>query len=450
VLPRLDTVSIDWVVVTFASLAGVLSALLFGITPALRASRPAVNELLRAGGRSVVPSGTHWLRSVVVVGEVALSLVLLIGAGLMVRTFAALINTDPGYKSNNSLTFMLTNAGLRSAAERETFMRQMRGALRAIPGVVDVTAAGPLPLDGNANGGRWGTMAALANPSEFQQATYFTVLPGYFEAVGATLLEGRTFADTDNTPDARTVIIDDVLATKAFGAQSPIGQRLLVRPNANDPVPYEVIGVVRHQRHASLAGERREALYLTDGQMGHANAYRWIVRTTGDPTVIAPSVPDAARRVNSRVIVSELQPWTAFVDRATAPTRFSLFLISVFAGIALVLAAVGLYGVLSTTVRQRTSEIGVRIAFGANTGSILRLVLSLGIRLTVIGVAIGLVIAAGTTRVMQFMLVGVTPTDPITFATIAFGFLMIASCACALPARRAARMNPVSALRESQ
>ncbi len=450
VLPRLETVSVDWVVVTFASLTGVFSALLFGIAPALRASRPAVIELLRTGGRSTGPSGARWLRNTVVVGEVALSLVLLIGAGLMVRTFTALINIDPGFNPTNSMTFTLSNAGLRDSEGRETFMRQMHSALRGMPAATHVTAAGPLPLDGNGSAGRWGTLAALADPAEFQQATYYAVLPGYFEAVGATLLEGRTFVDADNTGDRQVVIVDDVLAAKGFGTQSPIGQQLLVRRNADDPVPYEVVGVVRHQRHASLSGERREALYLTDGQMGHAAAYRWVVRTVGNPTVIAPAVREAVHRINPQVIVAELQPWTDFVDRATAPTRFALFLISVFAGIAMVLATVGLYGVLSTAVRQRTSEIGVRVAFGASAGSILRLVLLLGTRLTVVGVALGLAIAAGTTRMMQFMLVGVTPTDPMTFAAIALGFLTVAAIACALPARRAARMNPMFALREGQ
>lgn len=448
VLPRLDTVAVDRVVVVFASLVGVLSAVFFGTAPALRASKPDVIDLLRAGGRSAGPSGSRLLRSAVVVGEVALSLVLLIGAGLMVRSFAALISVDVGFEPRNSLTFTLSNARLRGAVEREPFMRRLQEELRAIPGVADVTAVSPLPLDGNASAGRWGTLAALANPAEFQQATYYSVLAGYFEVVGATLIEGRTFVENDNRGDRPIVIIDDVLAAKAFPNQSPVGQQLLVRPGASEPVSYEVVGVVRHQRHASLAGQPREALYLTDGHMGHAAANRWVVRTIGQPGALATAVREAVRRVKPQIIVAELQPWTVLVDRATAPTRFGLFLISVFAGIAVILAAVGLYGVVSSTVRQRTSEIGVRMAFGATAGSILRMVLSLGLRLTIVGIGFGIAIAVATTRLMQSMLAGVKPTDPATFVTIALVFLLIAACACALPARRAARMSPISALRD--
>lgn len=448
VLPRLDTVSVDGVVVLFASLVGVISAVLFGTVPALRASRPDVMEVLRAGGRSAGPMGSRLLRSAVVVGEVALSLVLLIGAGLMVRSFTALISVDTGFDPRNSLTFTLSNAGLRDPVEREAFMRRIREELRAIPGVTDVTAVGPLPLDGNPNAGRWGTLAALANPSEFQQATYFNVLPGYFETVGARLVEGRTFADNDNTADRQVAIIDDVLAAKAFPDESALGKRILVRPGPGDPVAFEVVGVIRRQRHASLAGPAREAIYLTDGQAGHAAANRWVVRTAGDPTAVATAVREKVRGVNAQIIVAELQPWTVFVDRATAPTRFGLFLISVFAGIAMILAAVGLYGVVSTTVRQRTSEIGVRMAFGATNGSILRMVLSLGLRLTIAGVGLGVAVAVGTTRLMQSMLIGVKPTDPTTFLTIALVFLVVSAIACALPARRAARLSPVAALRD--
>lgn len=447
-LPRLDTVAVDGVVLTVASLLGVISAMLFGIVPALRASKPDVVEALRAGGRSAGPSGGRWARQMVVIGEVGLSMVLLIGAGLMVRTFTALTHVDLGFNPANAQTFSIVNARLQREDERAAVVRRVHSELAAIPGVTAVTAVTPLPLDGNASAGRWGPMSALTNPAEFQQATYYTVLPGYFEVVRATLLEGRVFVDADNSPDRRVVIIDDVLAAKAFGSQPAIGQPLLVRPSAGEPVPYEVIGVVKHQRHAALAGEPREALFLSDGQMGHAAVSSWIVRTDGATTATDAAVRAAVRRANPQLMLADLQPWTRYLDGATAPTRFALFLIAVFAGIALVLAAVGLYGVLATSVRQRTAEIGVRMAFGATAGSILRLVLSLGVRLTMLGMALGVAIAAATTWLMQSMLVGVTPTDPATFGAIALVFLVVAAVACALPAQRAARMSPLAALRE--
>lgn len=446
-LPRLDAVTIDRTVLAFAVLAGLCAAVLFGLVPALRASRPDLMDALRSSGRTAALGGGRLARSAVVTAEVALSFVLLVGCGLMFRSFVALQRTDPGFEPAGVFTFVVQNFRGRTPDARAAEMRQLAERLRALPGVRGVTAATPLPLDGGLANGRWGTEEALADPSKFQQATSHIVLPGYFETMRTSLLAGRTFTEADNTPDAKLVIIDRVLAAKAFPNQSAVGKRLLVRIRSNEPEWLEVVGVVEHERHESLAAEGREGMFFTDGFLGHGFAGRWAVRVTGDPARLAPQVRAAVKELNPLLAVAETEPYQALVDRAQAPTRFALVMIAIFAAIAALLASVGLYGVLSTAVRQRTAEIGVRMAFGAAKGSIFQLVVTQGLKLSGIGILLGLAAALALTRVMRSMLVGVAPTDPLTFAAIAGLFVLIAAVASWLPARRAAGLDPTVALR---
>jgi putative ABC transport system permease protein len=244
------------------------------------------------------------------------------------------------------------------------------------------------------------------------------------------------------------VIIDRVLAAKLFPAQSALGRTVLLRVRTPEPERFTVIGVVEHQRHASLARDGREALFLPEGYVGFGAANRWVVRTNADPASLAASVRAAVTAANPRVGVIDVQPLLAFVGRAQAQTRFALVLIGVFAGIALALAAVGLYSVLSTTVRQRQAEIGVRMAFGAEHGRIFRMMVLQGLKLSAAGLACGVAAALILTNVIQSMLVGVEPTDPATFGAMALGFLLIAAIACGVPALRAARLDPMVALRD--
>jgi putative ABC transport system permease protein len=317
-----------------------------------------------------------------------------------------------------------------------------------LPGVVAVTAANPLPLDGGIANSRWGPPEAAGDPSKFQQANAHFVLPGYFEAMRTKLIAGRVFTDADNRDSAFVIVIDRLLAAKAFPGESAIGKRLLVRIRGPEPELLEVIGVVDHQRHETLAADGRETIFFTDGFVGHGAANTWAVRTTGNPSQLAPAARAVVAEIEPRVPVSEVQPMRAFVDRAMAPTRFTLALIGVFAVIAAILAAVGLYGVLSTTVRQRTAEIGVRMAFGAPHRSIFGLMIGEGLKLSAAGVALGLVAAYLLTRVMSSMLVGVGATDPATFGAIVVLFFIISAVASWLPARRAAGLEPTIALRE--
>jgi putative ABC transport system permease protein len=262
------------------------------------------------------------------------------------------------------------------------------------------------------------------------------------------LLDGRRFTDADNAPERKVVIIDEFLAAKAFPNESAVGKRILVRLPTREPELAEVIGVVGHQRNSSLAEPGREQLYVTDGYMGHGVAGFWAVRVKGDPAQYAAAVRAEVAKFNPNLLITEMQPMDAMVQRAQAGTRFSLLLIGVFAVVAALLACVGLYGVLSTEAQQRTAEIGVRMTLGATPWSVFKLVAGHGLRLSAIGVAIGLVAAFGLTRAMTSMLVGVKATDPATFAAMAALFLIIAAVASGLPARRASGLDPTIALRE--
>ena len=448
-LPRLGQVSVDPAVVTFAALAGVVSVVLFGLVPAVRASRPDVMDLLRRSGRSGGLASGGWMRTAVVTLEVALSFVLLVGSGLMIRSFIELQRAAPGYDPNQVLTFSTPNLRLPTPAARQAFVRDLRTRLLALPGVTDVTAATPLPLDGRVGLARWGTEEALADPAKFQQATTHVVQPGYFEAMRTRIIEGRGYTEEDNNrQNSRLLIIDRILAGKAFPGQSAVGKTIVARVNSPEPLRYEVIGVVDHQRHTDLARDGREAMFLTDGYFGFGAANRWAVRTSGDPMAHASTVKALVSELNPRTGAIEVQPMSAFIAEAQAQTKFALVLIGIFAGVALVLAAVGLYSVLSTTVRQRTPEIGVRMAFGAARGGIFKMMVVQGLRLSGIGIGIGIVAALLMTSAMKSMLVGVAPTDPLTFAAMAGAFLVISAIACGLPALRASRMDPMVALRD--
>jgi len=452
-LPRVDDASIDPMVLGFTAIIAFASALIFGMLPAWRASRPNLGRTLRAGGRTPGLHSGKYLRQGVVIAEVALSFVLLIGSGLMLRSFMVLEHVDPGYDPNGLLTFTAFNARARTAGERQAFSNTLAKRLGEIPGVTGVTAASPLPLDGQDFNTRWGPQAAASDPSLFRQAAVHFVLPGYFETMKTKLIAGRTFTQADNDTTTTGIIIDNLLAATAFPGQSPqsiIGKSLLSRIFTPEPMNYRIIGVVEHERHLGLATPGREAMFVVDGMPGFGFAGRWAVRTKGDPTRLIPAVRAALAEIDAQVPLGEVHPMSDYVDRAMAPTRFSLVLIAIFGVVAAVLAAVGLYGVLSTTVRQRTAEIGVRMAFGATNESIFRLMIAQGLVLSVIGIAVGVAAALALTGVMEkaSMLISIKPTDPATYVAIALLFVMIASLASWVPARRAASLDPNAALRE--
>jgi len=445
-LPRLNAIGIDFQVLAFSVLAGLLSAMLFGVIPALRTAKPNLMETLRAAGRSGALGATG-LRNGVVVVEVALAFVLLIGSGLMFRTFLNIQRVNLGFDPRGLLTFQLLGRIGNTAQERDTFKRRLREQLSAIPGVRSATASFPLPLASAFSPVRWGGAEAQNDPSKFQAADLQIVLPGYFEAMGTTLLAGRTFTQEDSSPDRNLLIVDQALAAKAFPNESAVGKRILFRVRTPEAQWGEIIGVVAHQRNTSLIEAGREQIYVTDGYVNHGAASWWALRTDGDPSALAGTVREVVRKAGGETFINEMRPMDFHVTAAQAQTRFSLLLIGVFSTIAALLAAVGLYGVLATLVRQRTAEIGVRMALGAAPSRIFRLMVGKGLFLSAIGIGVGLLAAFGLTRVLASMLVEVKPTDPVTFVAVGVLFLVIAFLASWLPAQRAAGLDPTTALR---
>jgi predicted permease len=447
-LPRMDTIRIDAPVLAFTVLAALVAALIFGLISAWRASRPDLIGALGGSARNEGLTSGGLLRKLVVVVEVALSFVLLVGSGLMFRSFRDLQRVDPGYDPHGLLTFQLLGDPGQKPEERAAFIRQIQQRLQAIPGVQAVSAAEPFPLGGEFSPIRWGNLDAAADTSKFQATDFQFVLPGYFETMHMPLIAGRTFTDADNQPGRNVVIVDEALAKKAFPNGAAVGRQILIRVRTPQAEAVEIIGVVAHARDESLRVPGREQVYFTDAFVGSGAVDNWAIRTSGNTAGYADEVRAAIKSVDSQLGVAAMQPMDTLVDRAQAGTRFSLLLIGVFAVIAALLAAVGLYGVLSTVVRQRTAEIGVRMALGAQPGRIFELIVGQGLRLTGVGIAVGLVAAFLLTRLMATMLVGVKPTDPATFATMAVLFFVIAALASWLPARRAANLDPNAALRE--
>jgi predicted permease len=448
-LPRLDTIQIDSTVLIFTVISSLLAAAIFGLAPAWRAARPDVMIVLRGTSRSEGLSREGLSRKIVVGLEVALAYVLLIGSGLMVRSFLELQRIDPGFNPHGLLTFQVqSDRFLEKPEERAVATRQLEERLRAIPGVQSVTAATPFPLTGGYSPIRWGTEEALTDASRYKAVDPLIVLPGYFETMHTSLLEGRTFTEEDNQPGHTQVVIDKMLADRAYPGQSSVGKRILIRIQTPEPVWVEIIGVVAHEHGVSLTEPGREQVYFTDAYIGSGATDHWALRTGADPSKYANDVRFALKAFDSHLLITEMQPMDAVVEKAQAGTRFSLLLIGSFAVIAALLAGVGLYGVLATVVRQRTAEIGIRMALGAQSGNIFQLVVGQGLRLAGIGVVVGLIAAFAFTRWMTTMVVGIKTTDPATFVTMAVVFFLIAATASWLPALRASSLDPIVALRD--
>ncbi len=445
-LPRLDSVGLDQTVFGFTLLATVISALAFGLVPAMRASRVNVADTLRSSGRSGALAGLgKWLRQGVVVSEVALAFVLLIGCGLMIRSFVTLYRASPGFDSNGVLTFQIPNQnqGVQSFEEAMARGRQLRERFASIPGVTAVSGASGLPMGGSPGSVPWGTEAALSDPDLFQQADARAVRDDYFETMRTRVIEGRTFTDADAAPGRNVIVIDEILARMAFPNGNAVGQRLYSRPGGQENIPFEVIGVVQHQRNLSPAVDSRQTWYTP----GFATN-QWVLRTGANPMSVLQAVRDQLQQFNATLLVANAKPLHELVDDARAETRFALWCIGLFAVIATLLSSIGLYGVLSTTVSMRTAEIGMRMALGATTQNIFRLIVRQGAVLSATGIVAGVVIAFWLSRLMTSIVVGISPTDPITFATMGTLFLVVALLACSIPALRAARLAPVAALRE--
>jgi putative ABC transport system permease protein len=455
-MPRLNQIAIRFPVLLFTLGATSLAGLLFGLVPALRASRADVNEELKTEARGTGGVQHHRMRSLIVAGQVAAMVILLTGAGLLIKSFRQVQRVSPGFDEQNVLTVRLSLPQKRYSHQGPVsqFYRKLLPRLESLPGVTSVGVASQVPLNGAVAGVDY-TVADRPPASEHgvPRAQYRVASRGYFRAMRIPLLAGREFEEID-TPETQPVaIVSAALVRKSFPDRDPIGQRILVDDNSTGPRPLEIVGVVGDVKHDSLESEPTGEIYVAfhqthpDGLVWLTTTQYWVLRTQGEPLALAASVRRELLAVDAEVASSNIRTMEQYLASTVAPRRFNLLLLGMFAAVALLLAATGLYGVVSYSVAWRTREIGLRMALGAQRADILRAVLGQALRLTAIGIVLGLGGALALTRALQGLLYGVTATDPPTFAGAVLVMGSVALLACYLPARRASRLDPQATLR---
>jgi predicted permease len=461
-LPRAEEIGLDGRVVLFTLSVSLLTGLLAGIVPALKTSQRRFNQTLKEGGRGATV-GRARVQGAFVAVEMALALVLLIGAGLMIRTLNALWNVDPGFRADNVMTFNLTLPPTMRNAKPEsirTTLRDLNESIKSTPGVEAVAFSdGSVPMQGADDLFFWiEGQPKPASASEMPSAFVYTVEPDYLKTMQIPLRDGRFFTPEDDQRGPAVAVIDDALAKKYFKDKNPIGSRIFL----DDETSFQIIGVVGHVKQWGLDADDRASLQsqlylpfraLGDNDMtGAVGGVGVVVRFKGDHNATETSpffgaVRNAVRAQNNQNVVASVQTLNQVIADTLAERRFSMIVLGGFAAVALLLSTLGIYGVISYLVGQRTHELGIRLALGARRKDILRLVLSHGMKMTMAGVVVGLLAALGLTRLMSTMLFGVGPTDPATFAVIAVILIVVALLACYLPARRAMRVDPLTALR---
>ncbi len=452
-LPRLDETQIDIRVLAFTLAVSVLTALLFSLLPIFKSSRPDINEVLKAGARTATGGGALRIwRDMLVVSEVALGLVLLVGAGLMMRSFGRLVNVHPGFDPENVLTgsVSLTREAYENTEERVRYVKQTLERLKALPGVESAAFVAPMPFSGG-NVGSDFRIEGRPRPEPGQEpgANNRSVTTQYFQAMSIPLLKGRYFTEQDRRGGVGAAIINETLAARYFRNEDPIGKYISnigANQNDGDPERWEIVGVIGDVRHSSLTTAARPEIYLPYQQ----NSWSWgnfLVRTTNDPAALARSFSEAVRIGDRTAPVTNVQPLTEAISDTVAQARFYTLLFALFGATGLLLTLTGIYGVISYAVSQQTQEIGVRMALGAQARDVLKLVIGHGMLLTLIGAGLGLLGALGLTRLMQTLLFGVSATDPFIFAGVAALLTLVALVACYIPARRAAKVDPLVALR---
>jgi predicted permease len=447
-LPRLGEIGLDTHVLGFTVAVSILTAILFGLAPALQSSRLDVNESLKEGGRgSTEGLRRNRTRSLLVISEIALSLVLLIGAGLLIRSFIALLNTSPGFDTNAILTvdIPLSRSRYPGAEQQVMFVQQAVARASQVPGVASVAAVNILPLSGNA---RQSTFTIEGRPMPNGQepdAEASTVSPDYFRTMGIPIIKGRAFNEGDKKDAPLVVVISDALARKNFPGEDPLGKRLVID---DDRPPFEIVGVVGDVRHEKLETETYPEYYLSFYQLPERQV-NLVVRAAPsiDPASLQTSIRKAIKQLDGEQTVWEMKTMQQWRAESVARRRFNMMLLGLFAALALLLAGVGIYGVMSYAVTQRTHEIGIRMALGAGTRDVLRLVIGQGMILALIGITAGLAASFALTRLIVGLLFGVSATDPLTFMLITLLLLGVALLACYLPARRATKVDPLIALR---
>jgi putative ABC transport system permease protein len=452
-LPRLDEVQIDLRVLSFTMITSILTALLFSVLPALKASRPDINEVLKAGAKTATSTGSaQFWRDSLVVAEVALGLVLLIGAGLMMRSFASLTNIHPGFDPENVLTGRITLSGAAydDPEARKRYVSQTLERLKTLPGVESAAFVAPMPFSGAEIGGDFKIEGhATPEPGQEPSANVRNVTSDYFQTIKIPLLKGRYFSELDQRADVGAAIVNETFVKRYLASEDPIGKRIKelgVNQNPGDPKQYEIVGVVGDVHHNSLTRSATPELYLPHQQ----NSWAWgnfLVRTTNDPASLTRGFTDAIRATDKSVPVTRVRPLREGISATLSQPRFYTLLFGLFGATGLLLTLVGIYSVISYTVSHHTREIGIRMALGAQSTDVLKLIVGKGLTLTLIGIGIGLIGAFGLTRVMQTLLFGISTTDWVTFTVVAMFVTIVGLIATAIPARRAIKVDPLVALR---
>src|SRR6266478_841492 len=457
-LPRAQDVALDARVLLFTFAVSILAGAIFGLAPALKTSRPNLQQTLKEGGRG--GSGTqHRAQGVFVVIEMAMALVLLIGAGLIVRSLVDLWSVNPGFNPRGVLTFSVSlspSLGVNAITTRSA-LRQLDEPLENIPGVEAVAStSGSLPMSGDSEFPFWlEGQSQPASESEMNQALFYMVQPGYPRAMEIPLQRGRFFSKQDDEHTAAVMVIDEDFAREYFPNEDPIGKRIHVSIINTEP---EIIGIVGHVKHWGLDtdGDAKHSvlaqvympLMQIPDQLWSGPPYSQVIaRIKGPAAGMFPAIRETVERMNGENVLFDAKSLEEVVGDSMAARRFTMILLGVFAGLALLLSSIGIYGVISYVVGQRTNEIGIRIALGAQQRDVLRLMLGEGMKMVLLGVAIGITVALGLTHLMVNILFGVSATDPVTFLGVATLLVVVAWAACWIPARRATRVDPLVALR---
>jgi putative ABC transport system permease protein len=457
-LPGVESIAMDWRVLVFALVVSMLTGILFGLAPAVQSSLIDLNASLKEAGRGTDAGVRRYgLRSLLVISEFTMAAILLAGAGLMIQSFIKVARIDPGFDSQHLLSAVISVAGTgeEEPGRRALFFQEAIDKVAALPGVSSASAINHLPLDGDewnfhfAAGGR-----PIPRPVEAPSAVFRVIMPGYFHTMGIALLRGRAFTQTDRAGSPSVVIINEKLAARYWANGDAVGKQLALFEH-DQPVWYSIVGVTANARQSDWTAAPQPEMYFPylqskmylESSSGWARYLTIVVRTRTDPAQLAPAVRNAVWGLDKGVTVSKVETMNDVIAGSLSHPQLYVLLLSAFGGIALLLAAIGIYGVMSRYVAGRTHEIGVRMALGAEPRDVLRLVTGRGMALAAIGIAFGVVAGLGLTRLMAGILYQVRPSDPFTFLMASCVLAIVALAACYIPARRAAKVDPMVALR---